>query len=681
MSNEKILGAEGTGNHNTRVISGNGEGEQIVKTEKLTTAHRVLLSTEAGGLQQLPAEYDLPDGDWQLIDSDNPFEVLYLDYQLYKLIKPNIVAANYTILEKFWKDKIMLVNTGGNRVAFKNKYGEGTVEGSLVKLKRAYEKINTPEAIEQYYYEINAVRINKGEAALMDSIEHMMMDGCADKAEIDLCIRRGLKYELTAEEAAAIIKKHLDAGYFKPYGNLSGGAVIDQLLSVESWMTQDKIEEAKRLKDEREKLKIQILPGKFASTINEIGSILFDDPVEAKEIIKDNLLKPAIAQKDIVLARTIGKLSEHNNIDFAFLTIVYKLNPSLPFAFAPQKMAKTVQELCRFAFENEQTMKLCKEHFKKGHIEIWLSESDTEAYRKSLKIRDNAENLDLALLEFLYTFEPLLPYRFAGSILVKTPAELCAAIDKNKETWAAGIKELYDSSIIVWLTLMQQQAIVTEWNKAKASFKSQSDVGLEYFLHLLNKHLAHPNISASQLSIRFPKIQSGQKITTDIAFTNETRGCAGAYLSFTKVFPGIALSSEAVLMNNTAEMSQSVISLEIDSSLLLKGINYETSLQVLTSEQQEINIPISFRIIFPKNAFWMEVAKYSLLIAALFVFTRLLLATDYSDWLINSHSYYISWNTAASSPGNYALFGWSFFLFLIFLAGFVYFKIKTRVKK
>lgn len=684
MSEDKILAGSGKSSLTEKVLSGEGQEAATatpVANEATSLPQRLSLSTETGGLKQLPADYDTPDGDWRLIQSENPFEVLYLDYQLYKLINPDMVTANYTILEKFWNDKVMLMNTGGNRIAFKNKYGEGTVEGSLVKLRRAYGKLNSSEGIEQYYVEINSKRISNGEAGLKVSIEHMMIDGSADKTEINFCINRGLIYELTAEEAAIIIKKNLDAGGFKPYGEVTGNSIIDQLLSVESWKTQAKFEEAERLKRDRDLLKIQILPGKYATTINEIGSILFEDPAESKKLIKRELLHKAIAQKDVVLACTIEDLAKENDIDIAFLKIIYTLNPSLPFAFTTEKYAKTVQELCRLAFENEQTLKLYKEHFKKGYIETWLNATNTDAHQHFLKIRNNAENIDLAILEFLYTFDPSLPYRFAGSIFVNTPDELCTAIDTNKETWAAGVKELFDSSILIWLKMIQQQAIVAEWDRAKDSFKSQPDVGLEHFLHLLDQSLAHTNISTNQISIRYPKIQSGRIVKTEIVFRNETRGCVSAYLSFSRSFPGISISPGSVLINNAAGVSQGVVSLEIDTSVLLKGVHYETSLHVFTSGQQEIDIPVSFKIVFPKNAFWSVVAKYSMLIATFFVLTRLLIATDYADWLINSHKYYIDWRIAIANLSYYSLFGWSFFLLMALFTGFAYFLIKSWTKK
>ena len=442
MSDKKVISGEARGKSDSGTVIGNeivfNILPEILSQTSSTLNNRISMSTESGGLKSVPIGFDDLEGDWVVINSKNPFEVLYLDYKQYKFLSPDVVKENYRILESFWKEKVGLMNTGGNRVAFKNKYGDGTIESSLLRVKRAFEKISTDSGIQQYYLEINNERLKNGEESLKETIEDMLLDGVADRDEIEARLTRGLKYDLSQEETAIIVKKHIDVRNFKPYGRIEGDTVVKQLLSV-NWMTQEKIEEADKLKRERESLKIQILPGKYASTIEEIGTILFEDPIEAKEIIKEDLLKQVIAQKDMVLAREIGKLSKGvKNIEGAYLEVVYKLNHSLPYRFNGKQLVKRIEDLCKIIFENGQTLKSGKEDFKKGYIEIWLRETNKVAYEKFVKIRDTAENFELAFLEFLHSFNTQLPYRFAGKYLINSTHELCEQINKSKEDWEVG---------------------------------------------------------------------------------------------------------------------------------------------------------------------------------------------------------------------------------------------------
>lgn len=678
MSEEKVIAGEEE-NRPSRVIAGEHDDaatQDVATSEATAFEERASDIFQSGGLQKLPAGFDNLNGDWRLINSANPFEVLYLNYKNYKFITPEVVKSNYAILEKFWKEKVVAMNTGANRIAFKNKYGDGTVEYSLQKLKRALDKLSTEAGIEQYYTELNNERLKTGEDSLKDTIEQMLKGGIAERYEIQLCLDRGAKKGLSDEESSRILMKHFEQEHFKPYGTVSGATSTEQLLSVDQWMTQQKSDEAKALEDERQRSKIQILPGRYASTIKEIGTILFDDPKEAKELIKDDLLKPAIAQKDLVLAREVGNISKGTkDIDAAFLNIVYKLNPSLAYRFTGQ-LVKTVEELCTLIFQTDGLLKQGKEELRKGYIEIWLRETNKANYEVFKKIRDTAENIDLALLSFLYTFSPSLPYRFAGKYLINTTDELTAHINRDKEGWEAGKEELFNSSILVWMAKTRKVTLVGEWYKIKDSYKDNRDAGLEAFLHLLDAKLEHPKITVDKPAFSFPAVQSGRVLTAELTFTNETRGYAEGPLSFSKNIAGVSLSAGKVVLNSATGNKHFKVVLTIDTTVLLKGVNYETLIRFEAPTGQKIEVPVSFRIVFPRNAFLRTTAKYAVIVSVFFIVTRLVLASQYADWLHNSFDYFISWHDATTYPFDFILFSATFFVFVVPAFTGIYYLIK-----
>jgi hypothetical protein len=670
MSDEKIISGEGAPeNVSDAILASDGTTSATTKKEQVQTTlqDRIAAATEAGGLKELPDDFDEQYGDWTVITSKNPFEILYLDYRQYKFITPEIANSNYTLLEKFWRNKVGLMNTGGNRVAFKNKYGEGTVDTALNKLKSALEKLNTKQGIEQYYVEINNERLRKGEAQLVDTLQYMTIDGNADKQEIKLCLDRGVKNNLSLDETAIIIKKHLDAASMIPYEEPTGNTLVEKLLSTD-WMTPQKKKEVDEFKREREASKIQIVAGKYASTLQEIGAILYEHPAEAKEIIREDLIKQVIAQKDIVLAREVGTISKDKNIDIAFLSIIYKLNHSLPYKLMPGREAKSVKELCSLSFENDHTLKLSKEHLKKGFTEVWLRETDKTSYSTFVKIRDTSENFDLAFIRFLYTFNPELGYRLGGRDLVKTPVELSAAINKSRENWESGKSELFNSSITTWLSTIGQTKFADQWEKVKSQFKSREDTGLEYFVRLLDPSLKSSKIAADNSTISYPQIQSGQLVTTDIVFTNETRGCSEFNLSFSKELPGVELSAHKVVINNVTGSSKATVKLSINSNALLKGVNYETTIIATTFEQQKIEIPVSFKIVFPRNSFIGDILKYALVGIVFFLLIRGILYTSYPEWMNTKFGAFVPWDTATTYYGRFGIFSGAFF---VFLAGLV----------
>lgn len=66
---------------------------------------RIKLATENGGLKKCPSSFSDDDCmDWETIRSDNPFEILYLDYRSYNCITSTMINGNYTIIKNFWTD-------------------------------------------------------------------------------------------------------------------------------------------------------------------------------------------------------------------------------------------------------------------------------------------------------------------------------------------------------------------------------------------------------------------------------------------------------------------------------------------------------------------------------------------------------------------------------------------------
>jgi len=332
-------------------------------------------------------------------------------------------------------------------------------------------------------------------------------------------------------------------------------------------------------------------------------------------------------------------------------------------------------------FETPDNFRLGKDQFKKGYPEVWFLETNKPAFDKVAVIRGHAENADLAFLEFLYTFSPQLPYRFAGSLLVRSSQELCKAIDQNAQTWESGKTELFDNSFVVWLSTIGQKQVVQDWLKVKEQFVSQQEIGLEFFLHILSRDLLYSQPAVDKQKIEFPKIQSGQVIKVVLNISNTTRGCMDVRLSFSKVLPGVQLATEHFIINSTAGQPQYNVELVIDSNMLLKGVDYTTSIIVTTFEMKKIEIPLNFRIVFPRNAFFRSMLIYAAITGSFFALLRMLLATRYPDWLNKHFTGYISWDPGILFSRQLAIFGWTLLVLAGVLTGGVILLCKFLKKK
>ena len=404
-------------------------------------------------------------------------------------------------------------------------------------------------------------------------------------------------------------------------------------------MSDAKIEEQRKIEEEKRKRGREIFDNVFAYSIEEIGTILYKDEAQAKEYIRDGLVINSIDYFSSSKAKQILEINKSKSTEhLKYLQIIYRLNPKLPYKFNNVEY-ENVRELSTALFKNPKSG---IEHLQQGNIEIWLKECQPENYKKLLKIRDTAKNLNLAFLEFIYTFNPDLPFRLSNNVLVKSEIELCNAINENKESWNAGRVDLFDSSIIVWLKTIGKSSIVEKWEDVKVNYLKSKDVGLEVFLHQLNDNLDYPIIEISKKSLSFPKIQIGSLVNIKLNLINKTRGYVQGDITYSKVIDGVSVSSKSISINSVTGPPNVNIDFNIDSTNLKKGVDYKTSIKILTSVNQQIEIPVSFRLVFPKNAFIKEIIKYALLFAVIGgIYRGVVSLLGFPGWISDTFQYYI----------------------------------------
>jgi len=227
--------------------------------------------------------------------------------------------------------------------------------------------------------------------------------------------------------------------------------------------------------------------------------------------------------------------------------------------------------------------------------------------------------------------------------MIKTPSELSLAIDKNKESWEAGREELYNLFIVTWLKTIGHTSIAASWFKIKDNLENRKDYGLELFLHLLNDKLDKPLLEVSQKNISFPNIQSVTDVKASFILTNKTRGFIEGELSFSKVIDGVTLSPNKIKLNSSCGIASTQYTLTINPTDLLKGVEYTTAIQIISTSNETIDIPVSFKLVFPKNAFIKEIIKYSVFYAIIAGVIRVSWALlGFTDWLNVNYDYYLS---------------------------------------
>lgn len=632
-----------------------GSRDTIVNLEKnkfhnqkellVTRKDRITSATKEKGLKQLSQNFGDSDGDWQIIESKNLFELLYLDHSVIISVNPEIVKNNYSLLIDFWKEKKNLWESGSGqlRKSIEDRYHKINLENCVNRLDNAFSELSSIGKIDTYYNKLEKERLDLAKIILLKEFEKLTRD--EDLSDTDFQILLEMKDEicLSEEEILSFLFEFLTDQNFIPTKREKGkgwvrvnedfeGRNKGRIISF-TWMTENKI------KNQPPPIAIEITEGKYAESVEEIGEILFADEEQARKLIKKNILHNPVGVFSQPKAIAISDICDSKENEYLkYFRIIYKLNPQLPYRF--QKKEYFDLKSLSSAFLDDQ--KQGKEHFKQGNIEIWLQETQKDNYQKLVKITHAAENTDLAFLELLYTFNPELPYCFSDNVLVKSPIELCNEINKSKENWIAGKKELYNSFILTWLKTIGNMSIVEKWNKVKDQYLERKDEGIELFLHLLNEKIESPLLELNVKAFSYPQIQSGESIVSAIVLSNKKRGFITGNLIFSKPINGVTLSSKKFSLNVAEGAPNYKVDLKIDSKNLLKGVDYKTDIQITTSDNSEIIIPVSFKIVFPKKAFIIELIKYSLLFAFFGLILRgIIYAFGFHNWLNTKYNFYL----------------------------------------
>jgi hypothetical protein len=186
-----------------------GTGEQQERRFK-SYRERLEYYTRNGGLEKIPDGYDEEDGDWRHILSENPFEVLYLDYREIDKIRGDkgIIERNYEVLKGFWREKQSLYNMGANKILMERKYGRDTIPKSLSILEMAYRRLM--DDLEGEYKRMDGIRFERGREFLERALSYATADKILTKEEEREIVEQAKRNtELSEGEIKKIIDEYL----------------------------------------------------------------------------------------------------------------------------------------------------------------------------------------------------------------------------------------------------------------------------------------------------------------------------------------------------------------------------------------------------------------------------------------------------------------------------------------
>src|SRR5690606_40139488 len=123
---------------------------------------RIREATAHGGLDALPPSFADPDGDWRVVESESPFERLYLDAAQHARLTPEVVRRHYDLLGAFWKEVVAGLD-GPGAARIRGKYGGEARAAEVVRQRarrteEAYRRLPAEGGLEAAFAGVEARR-------------------------------------------------------------------------------------------------------------------------------------------------------------------------------------------------------------------------------------------------------------------------------------------------------------------------------------------------------------------------------------------------------------------------------------------------------------------------------------------------------------------------------------------
>ena len=646
-----------------------------------TLPERLAAATRTGALTACPFEYS--DGtDWRtVLETNDPFAQLYLDYRQAASITDEQVGENARLLVEFWEARRKMLIRGGDRL--KARFGEGTIEKAPAALEKAAAALADPGRRQAYATQIDGRRLQRATADMDPYMRAQLANDLMKPAAIQLAVNEGVSRGFSAVEAEQYVLANMRAAGFAPVRTVSdnantllltwtpGGAALANQAST-------------------------TVLGEKVYSLAEAGQVLYralaagDDKairnLDTEEYLTDIAqdLKEPDAKLDLREIYQEKKLNQTQRR----LKALYLLGPGLPFHLdggVVPEFASPAELLARTA-QSAKDFGVAETAFTAGHLSIWLQAAGTADVKAALPATGKTGALDFRY--FLHQAAPGFPL-WIGSEAFATTAALAAYIRRDENTWKMVYGSFNTGNLIPWL-FVQNQEVVLQRHQALIPVvlgegtDESVDKGRKLVVQALLQSLEPASIGPS-FEIDHSEIDltglSGENLTErTLTFTNTTGGFVRVFLGINPPLDGVVLSASELFFDQRAPGQEIAIRIIGNPAQMPRDGQHQAQLNIRTVYTDDTAVPVRAEAVFPIKQFWQFVAGAGLALATIFGGVRFLLGQ-----LLNVARYDDMADKHELLPLNLAIeagtdSGFQLVLMLVLLGGLVYFFVKKLRK-
>ena len=408
------------------------------------------------------------------------------------------------------------------------------------------------------------------------------------------------------------------------------------------WMTEDAWQ-----RYQRERTAVEWL-GEPAHSLEEMGEISLRKPEDAKYFLRNtNYLVPNVTllTKSATKADEFSRIIENEpNLDKRYLKVLYRLNKELPFHLNNEDFT-TINDLLARTAADYMLFVAASEQYSKGHIHIWLDETDPIHANKLTSEYDYN-----SFLKFLYSINSQHPF-YLDSLRFDSPEQLVQQAQGDASLWGKIAEVTNNGEIQIWLNSIGRADWVNAYNEylqtingyAIYSDAEKRLAAVQSLIQLIDRSAPYPTIVSDQQKVTLLTIEGSKTVQHSIHLRLVNTGFTKADIFFDNKIEGISLNQRSCTLWSQGGQTDCTLVITIAALQLIKNKTYTSNIRIDTAYQNLV-VPVQVRVVFPLKAYLLQLGKYALFGALFFILVR------YATGIMGSH---LSWFDISQLSGSY----------------------------
>ncbi len=379
------------------------------------------------------------------------------------------------------------------------------------------------------------------------------------------------------------------------------------------------------------------------STLEQVGEVTFaNKDIAYTRLANANYLPTVVARltNDEHGIEIENIIHSEKDADKRFLKVVYRLNPSLPFRLGNLRF-KTIRDILAVTAGSYSMYADLYFSFQKGHLQIWLTETDTASAAKL-----SSETAYTDFLRFVFSIAPAHPF-YLKENRFETPQQLAAMAVSNLSLWSLIAGGMYHNELPAWFSGIGHADWIQQYNEQYNAFvdspyhngRDKEMAAVQTLLLVIDESLEAPRVMPEPAAVKMPAVEGSGKVQYPVQVSLENAGFVKVQLSLSATIPGISLSESELTLHSQNQISSGQFFVYADGMALVKNKLYSLNIIAETAYGQVV-IPVEIKVVFPQKSYTKLLLKYAVIGAVLLGVIRFALGAliNYEGWLSNAFS-------------------------------------------